>query len=81
MSSAIPAHPAHCQSCGLMKYTREIHSRPVPAPRTLAAVDSFLKSFAEEDVLATTLAAFAATSDGVGAMIVGVEVGVGGNVG
>jgi len=46
-----------------------MHSKYLPAPRTLAAVDSFLKSFAEEEVLVTTLAAFAATSDGVGAML------------
>ena len=41
-----------------------------PAPRNLAAVDSFLNSFADEDVPATTVAAFAATSDGAGAMTI-----------
>ena len=40
----------------------------IPAPRTRAAVDSFLNSFAEDDVPATTAAAFEAASDAEGAM-------------
>lgn len=41
----------------------------LPAPKNLAAADSFLNSLAEDCVLAATFATFAAASDGEGVMV------------
>jgi hypothetical protein len=50
----------------------------MPAPRTRAAVDSFLNSFADDMVPAAALATFAAASDADGTVISAVRLGWGG---
>jgi hypothetical protein len=63
MSSAIPADPVP------FSYVFVCLRARVPAPNTLAIVDSFLNSFADDCVPAATLATLAATSGTCGAIV------------
>lgn len=57
-------------SSQLSAKSSKVPLKNIPAPRNRAAVDSFLNSFADDDVPAATAATFVTASDADGAMTI-----------